>query len=315
MKCSNEVFMPPNLKKEKIIIPDTLCASTPKDVSSSFHDYYKVNNNWMDCPEINHLEMLKSFYGEYFVDDIPDFELIKRNVLTQKNAKELFKSLFKLPYITDQSIDSDKLEKIVCKFGSQIVAHGVEEMKGGMYNLLLMSICNRALVPTEHWGYLVKGNPNISPLPHGPYFLIYSSPLSKQKKWPHYPSLENIPFILVPFEENRQILNDKLTDMATVKLITEETKAAFIQKIKTYDEFLNELTNCVTINKMPTTQPALIYGSSSLTLTEMNQKPNVEKPPIYGLPNLTLFCSSTNQPTTVECNEIGLARGLSPKKQ
>lgn len=220
----------------------------PIPTKIKFTDFYEPNINWMDEPEINVLEMLKSYYLSYFQDNTCNYERIKTDILESKKAKptnkahELFKALFKMPYKTIGSVVTPDLIQIEEEFGEEIFAHGVEEQKGGMYNLLLMCISNQVRVPSEYWGTFVRGLPNISPVGHGPYYLIYTMPSVNQLvPQPHNPQLSDVARILVPFSENSTILIDKLEAMVAVNLITQEAKRMFIEKLVTYKEFLNEL--------------------------------------------------------------------------
>jgi hypothetical protein len=229
-------------RAEKLPCPSNSAASNAIEKTTNFSECYQPNENWMDEPGVEPLKVLRDFYPQYFIGDQPDYTQLKANVLTDSKAKELFKGLFKLPFKSIKPIHSDHLDDIVRLFGPEITAHGVEDMKGGLYNLLLMCISNKVLAPSGSWGPFVKSLPNISPLSHGPYFLIYSSPLLANGKSPHNPLFDEISYILIPFGEQRQILADKLRYMVAVDLITDTKRDAFMLKLLTYNEFLNKLT-------------------------------------------------------------------------
>lgn len=161
---------------------------------------------------------------------------------SSNKAHEIFKSLFKIHFQTVTRVETADLANIVSEFGKAIIAHGVEEEKGGMYSLLLMSISNQVRVPSVSWANFIAGSASLSPLAHGPYFLIYSMPTVNQLELPRrdYP-LSEVARILVPFAENKDILNHLLDEMVKVSLITPESKLSFQEKLITYEEFLQDL--------------------------------------------------------------------------
>jgi hypothetical protein len=219
---------------------------------NTFNDFFQPNNNWMDLYGTDYLSFLTSFYPIYFQGDAPDYEKIKADILIpyaikgDNKAHELFKNLFKMPSVSTKTIVTDDLEHIESEFGATIQAHGVEEQKGGMYNLLLMCISNQIRVPSCNWGAFISGSPNISPVGHGPYYLIYSMPGINQSSVPkNNANLSDIARIVVPFPENKDILKDKLEQMIQVNLIDSQAKDMFIDKLVTYQEFLSQLRSHV----------------------------------------------------------------------
>lgn len=224
--------------------------SINNSLNQSFNDFYTKNTNWMDDPAFSVLDTLRSFYGEFFKGQLPDYNNIREILVSAKGlkdqkpskAKELFKSLFKMPYKNTRTIDTDELSLIESQFGARIIAHGVEEAKGGMYNLLLMCVADKVWAPSAYWGPFVSGLPNVSPLSHGPYYLIYKMPtINETAPIPNNPKLSNIARILLPFGENRSILIEKLDEMVQKELITESAKDNFVSKLITYAEFLEQL--------------------------------------------------------------------------
>lgn len=88
-----------------------------------------------------------SFYDEYFVENEVDYELLKDDICQRVHrARALFKDLFFVGYrirLDDdapQPMDMASFQNIVTTYGHRIIAHGVEEAKGGMSNLLLMCV-------------------------------------------------------------------------------------------------------------------------------------------------------------------------------
>lgn len=208
----------------------------------NFSNFYVENKTWMDDPEINIIETLSSFYPAYFNNTIIDYKKLKEGLFKHEcQAKELFKALFKLPYKTYVVVDTQDLQNIVQHYGNNILAHGVEEGKGGMHNILLMSVTNEVKVPRNHWGPLTENLPNISALSHGPYFLI-SATSDCDEQAPHYPKLTDLLYIVVPFSENRDILHHNLSEMVDHQLITPEREQVVKTKIITYAEFFRQLT-------------------------------------------------------------------------
>ena len=227
----------------------------PKSNEKTFTSFYEENRTWMDDPDMNPMATLKAYYPTYFQGDAIDYQKIKSDLLIQSRsnnkAHELFKNLFKMPFKTTQNVITDDLKNIESEFGEDICAHGVEESKGGMYNLLLMCISNQVRVPSDAWAAFISGLPNISPVAHGPYYLIYSLPFTNTASTPcKNTRLSDIPRILVPFQENKEILTRKLEEMVVVNLITSESKDMFISKLVTYQELLHDLRATKSITEL-----------------------------------------------------------------
>ena len=261
-------------KFEASIIGDEKKNIGHTDTITGFNaSYSRDDNNWMDtCYLLCHL---KERYPAYFMADSvnPDFLKIKTKIVANttpvlevdhsirqhqirllkneaRDAEELFRSLFRIPYKSLHTIETNDLTKIVKYFGSGIIAHGVEEAKGGMRNLLLMCISDKVRAPNLFWGYFVYGLPDISPLSHGPYYLIYQMPSNINiYKFPHNPALTEVARILVPFDENKKMLIEKLDEMIEKDLITDKRKNVFVEKLVTYSEFYVQLQAQVTTKK------------------------------------------------------------------
>lgn len=218
----------------------------------NFKTCYKEINNWLkeNYPQSNHETILKEYFPDFVTDDALDFQKMKEGLLKNygrrtvkglNKSTELLKIAFHHGYQTECNvIHTQDLDELIKNYGNQIVAHGVEEMKGGMYNLLSMCITNKVAVQSMYWGPIIEGAPDISALPHGPYYIIYSTPLHPQKN-PHYPTMDAIPYILVPFAENKVILEAKLYELVSLDVITQETKGKFLGKLRTYAELNAEL--------------------------------------------------------------------------
>jgi hypothetical protein len=212
-----------------------------------FDDFYKKNDSWLTYA-LNPLETLRLSYPDYFHTDEQarvNYQAIKqallhpRDTTQQKKAREIFLNLFSMPHVTFRSyISTPALNQIETNFGAQITAHGVEESKGGMRTLLMIALTNKVQSPGQYFGALTLGAPDITALSHGPYYLIYSMPSAVKATHPDYPDFTEIAKVLVPFDENKVMLTDKLNEMHTLDLISTETRDEFIDKLMTYDDFL-----------------------------------------------------------------------------
>jgi len=229
----------------------------PNPNEKMFNNFYEENINWMNDSNMNPMVTLKAFYPAYFQGDTVDYTKIHADLLapypkkSHNKAHEVFKCLFKMPYKTLKNVLTADLKNIEREFGADICAHGVEESKGGMYNLLLMCISNQVQVPSDAWGAFISGLPNISPVSHGPYYLIYSLPFASTASKPcKNTRFSDIARILVPFQENKEILTRKLEEMVEVNLITSESKEMFINKLVTYQELLHDLRAAKSITEL-----------------------------------------------------------------
>lgn len=218
-----------------------------KQIEPAFNECYVYDINWNEI-KVHIFAALKYRYPEYFIDDKPNYtkigEELKNNPMKAKAAREIFISYFKFPYQSTHKTSSTEypyIMDIIKEFGKQITAHGVEEAKGGMYNLLMMAVSNKVCVPQVFWGALVPGLPNISPVSHGPFYVIYDTPFHKQESHPHNPLFTEISCILVPFEFNKDLLSEAMEKMVALELTTEKVKEVFISKLRSYEEFYEEL--------------------------------------------------------------------------
>lgn len=244
-------------KNDKLPQPDE---NQPQNTKNQFTEFYEKNVNWMDGGDGDPMVGFRNFYSDYFKENEPDYERLKSGLIDTKKptkksgpnkAPEVFKALFKLPYKTTQTIETHDLTQIEKTFGAEIIAHGVEEAKGGMHNLLLMCISNQVRAPAGYWGPFKDGMPNMSPLSHGPYYLIHAMPSKPLTTEPNNPLLTDIACILVPFKENRDILLEQMQKMAQVNLVTPERTALIGSKIITYSEFLKELQAQAQLTQSP----------------------------------------------------------------
>lgn len=158
-----------------------------------------------------------------------------------RNAVNLFKTLYSPIYkcLNSSQTQGTSFKHIKNIYGFNIIAHGVEEAKGGISNILLMWITNTIHVPRQYWGQLVDGLPNISSVNHGPYYLIASIDGGKP---PHFPKTEDILFVLVPFQEIESIIESQIRLLVKDGMLTDSSAHHLISKLITYDEFLITLT-------------------------------------------------------------------------
>ena len=216
------------------------------DEKLEFKNFFSISSeHWMEDKAIDVHSVLSSMYSAYYTGKNPNYVKLKTGIINNvSKAKELFKSLFRIPTeLNNQGsrlASSPVLKEISQHYGEHIVAHGVEAMKGGMYNLLLMAISNRINVPSTNWGYFQEGMPNISPLCHGPYFIIYT--IDKENPlWPALPTIEQIEYILLPFSENIDILKTSSANLLTHRLIDQDQHDLFCSKLIDYESFLSLL--------------------------------------------------------------------------
>lgn len=236
-------------------------------MSLQYADFYEANENWLDWSPNTEIA-IKTTYPEFFHGgQYLDLRLFRewicctrpiQNPLKTK-SKDLFKALFKMPNrLIPDKINTLSyctiLNDISKRYGANITAHGVEEQKGGMYNLLLMCIVGCVTVPAQSWGCFLPNMPNISPRGHGPYYIIHSTKPGPRliKNQP----LEEVDFILVPFKENISHLLVALKKMTKFKLITSKQEVNFKDKLVDYETFLAKLSS-PNLRKRPAA-PALI---------------------------------------------------------
>lgn len=215
-------------------------------MGNDFKDYYEPNENWMDSEGVDVEGTLRGMYPEYFdKNDGLDIGKFREGLIKQeRNAKELFRAKFKVKYKTLKSselIDHPVLKNIMLEFGDKIIAHGVEEMKGGHHNLLMMAVTGYIKSSSLSWGELQPGPPNMSPVSHGPYYIINSVGEGSTK--PSNPNIKNVAFIIVPFEENKTMLVDLLKELDVLGLITRTHMNTFVAKLITLESFHQKLKN------------------------------------------------------------------------
>lgn len=227
----------------------------------TFKDTYSENLNWQNYfTEEGISSILRSSYSKYY-DQQGNIRMdsLKVGIINAEyKAKELFKNLFKMPFkvkdgCLEKIISSEVMENIQSEHGKAILAHGVEEAKGGLHNILMMLISNKIYIPAQYWGSLQNGMPNISSLNHGPYYLIYKSPLSDDFSMP----TKNLDFnkierILVPFKEIVDEISIKSEKLLSLELIDEVQRVQFLSKIATFNQFKEELDIQHNFKCMPT---------------------------------------------------------------
>lgn len=241
---------------------------------TDFHNYYIPSRNWLeDELKDQYHEHMRSIYSEFYKPDgTPDLEKLKQNLnlfritlrTTDKSivkTKDFFSYLFRMPF----KLDPEKkgliqnyiyLERIKREHGATIMAHGVDELKGGMYNLLMMCVCDCVKTNAYQWGRLVDGIGNFFPVNHGPYFIIYDDPQKLRETPDGSAPISSFAFILVPFQENVAMMRDKLNELRQVGLITEAQEKLFSSKLISYENYYNilqaknNLTSSADTNKL-----------------------------------------------------------------
>lgn len=219
-----------------------------------FSRFYEENFNWQNEPDVDFDAMLKSFYPEYFIAGQLDQAKLREDLLLTdrrdeklaSRAREVFKNVYKLNYKLrpeSSSFESSLVIQKIISQGYRIMAHGVEEAKGGMYNLLMMCIANKILAPSCYWGFFIPGLPNISPVSHGPYYIIYTTRARPEQDFPNFPVLEDVEKIVVPFRENCYILCEMLDKMMLDGLCSAKECEIFLEKLIDYREFARYLNH------------------------------------------------------------------------
>lgn len=197
-------------------------------------------------------------YPEFFKEGKPQYTTLKaalQHATDDENknqryhrACEVIKGLFQ----TDMRIRSGitrlqnmpSMKKIIESYGNKIMAHGVEEAKGGITTLLLICLSGAIRVPRSSWGNFnehLSSMPNTSPLAHGPYYLVASTnaaTLERDQIGSRASLLSNMQYIVLPFQENIDTLNALLSKTEKSGLITQQEANACSQKMVTYDQLL-----------------------------------------------------------------------------
>ena len=284
----------------------------------SFKDFYLPNINWLDDCEIDTHKMLRSFYPEYHTSDLPNLVKLKEGIIANDiKAKEFFKCLYKSSHVqrgnTISIANNCFLETISKQSGHQIYAHGVEEAKGGMNNLLMMSIANCVRVPSSYWGHFKEGMPNMSPLCHGPYYIIYTIHARQMKTQPHYPTLRQISYILVPFSENITILKEKSAALWKDNMIDEMQHQLFCSKLIDY-EGLSLKLSCKNNVSLSSTEPDKSPKKKPLVERNNVMESSLKKPKHGTVKPRKLFFYDENENTMFAMPEASPKRNqpLSP---
>ncbi len=265
----------------------------------NFETLFAKRSHWTDdlTPD-DVTAMLKSFYPSFYQEDSDalDYGVIREELkkvtspkhLTvgrPKQARELIKNLFRIPYKCIKETECKKsfvLDSLKNSYGHDIIAHGVEEAKGGLSNILLMLMSNKVLAASTNWGAFLDGLPNISPLCHGPYYLIYST---QGKSPPSNPDFSSIEYILVPFPEHVELLREKIASMVDLNLVLQTEQDGFLEKLIDYQGFLNLLKSLEATQELEqlaescSAQPVLIYSNQINHRPENSEEPkNLEEP-------------------------------------
>ena len=145
------------------------------------------------------------------------------------------KELFKFEYKDNSGLSLQLINSIYemneDKMGL-LYAHGVEETKGGLGNILSMFISKTVFTPTYHCSSFSPGLPNISPMNHGPYYLVKIEPLQHNN-----PSIDDIDFVLLPFQENIDDLKAQCTKAVLLGLLDQQDSQRYLGRCITYEQF------------------------------------------------------------------------------
>lgn len=205
----------------------------------TFAAWYEDADHWFDS-EDDVLDKLAGWYSGYFTYDKQiDFGKLKQGLIAgEHKARELFKNLFAMPKRLSYHIDFvSHLEPFCDTYGAYIIAHGVEQPKGGLRNLLMMAVADKVDIPSVSWGCFQLGQPNISPVGHGPYYVVSAISADDESRHPNRPTIAEIAYIVVPFPEVRDMLFEQLDRVVEHGLLSQGQASEFKAKVKSYDEF------------------------------------------------------------------------------
>ena len=112
-------------------------------------------------------------------------------------------------------------------------------------------------VSCAFWGNFQPGPASMSPLSHGPYFVIYSTHPHPEELFTNMP-MTLMEYILVPYPELAAILREKLQQLVDRGLLSEEKRDSFVVKIVDYKQFLEKMESKVIplIDKRQTEAPS-----------------------------------------------------------
>jgi hypothetical protein len=219
-----------------------------------FENYYAVDNSFMgglspsECDSI-YQASYPSFYLPSRSLCAEKIRLLLKRVSLignseYKSAATLIRSIYRSTFSLSANRllyqECQELLTVIKLFGRNIIAHGVEEEKGGLGTLLLIAISGYIRVKKESWGILYEGMPCFSPLSHGPYFIIYTTQ-STHNFPPDNCSLDNIESILIPFPHQIILLTNLVSRMEADGLLTSTEKESFLNKLIDYKSFATEI--------------------------------------------------------------------------
>ncbi len=207
-------------------------------------------------------------------DNSPKARSLRKKAID--TVKSLYVADFKLVSGGSSALlKSESIAKIK-QHGERIISRGVEEAKGGIANLLLIAIAGKVTVPAESWGLFVDGPPDISPLCHGPYYLIAST-MSNQEDLTKDLNFAEVRYVLVPFPEQVEELTIKATKLQEQGLMSPEQATVFCKKLIDYQSFSLTLAEQAELQKGKPRRPKAQSPSSKrlpLSLKELLDTPS-----------------------------------------
>ncbi len=213
-----------------------------------FDMFFEKKGSWRDLVSS---EQATEIFNDWHKDFVNDTGVVNtqavitalrggkpRDLLPSK-ARDLCKELLNMdwkPKVKLNVQNTENFTRLKENYGHRILAHGVEDGKGGVSSIVMMCITGKVQAISSYWGALVDGYPNISPVPHGPYFIIYDINLSSEAGSPNNPSCDKITYVLVPCLEVANSLKEKLEEARKLGFIDQRTLEKFQSKIVTYDD-------------------------------------------------------------------------------
>jgi hypothetical protein len=219
--------------------------------ASEFNTCYTANTSYyLALNAQDKLNFVKRHFPDFIENEQINFDMLKTQILawasnntkfksnSERKAIDLFKTIYAQPFICTSSSPQYQplFETIMRHYGDNITAHGVEESKGGLKNIFLMAITGKIAASSMYWGALVNGLPNISPVPHGPYYLIASTSVNKKIPLSNL-TLEDMQYILVPFDEIKISAIYSINILKENGLLDQVATNILQSKLITYQEF------------------------------------------------------------------------------
>lgn len=150
---------------------------------------------------------------------------------------DIFSRIYFFSRNLDDELNRKEKQILAQGFNNFKCAHGIENLKGGVRNLLNVMI--EGVLRAPHTGGLMTGMPEFVAGAHGPYYVIcnptYIDVIAKRRGlWEEDAQVA----FLVPDSADRTFLERGLSKAVELGYITEDEKIRGLHKVLTYDEFI-----------------------------------------------------------------------------